>query len=671
MFPPRTVRRPALAGILVLTALAAAAPRSQAAISDLTWGDPEIIDSGVSDVGAVTQGAGGDYWHVAYPRDGQIWTARYTAAGWQPPEQVSPGAADAACPALVVANSVLHVVWQDNRTGHPEIWTRRWDGAAWSAEECLTDDTVPSRKPGIAATNASGTSVLVVWEEGSTPTSIVSRVWSGGTWGSATAVSLGLAAAADPVVTANLANTYVAWSDARHGEPEIYLRHLYSGVWSTETRVTSVSGACQKPSILVQTCCGDYVHDWITVAFENVVGGVTESWMTCFYHGSTPGAPVRVSPNDGHSSVRPRIGGFVYDTWQYGLYGSAERRFLTWTEAGAPGSCSHRLARDTNCQTPTQIDTLTADGLFTSNVAAREGAPHASVIALWVEDQDGQPALIGRRSTTLGCLIPDFHFPARLLLAPAGWPTNDTHLLNDCGGTSPLVGWEVVQQISPLLDQELTWDAQQVHPNPPAVWTDSSGTAVIVLRGGGCAQASNYFSNLIVNGVGQRMYTGAKSPDVDGDCAVGEDDLAYVQSMLGTTDFCADLDGSGTVTDDDVAVVEATLGDLCSQLVGVGDPPPSGVAAGAGLGLRLAPNPSTTQTAVRFESPGREDGSVQVHDAAGRLVQVLATGPFAPGVQVLTWDLRRMDGSPAPSGVYFVSARAGTRVEHRTLLVTR
>ncbi len=94
--------------------------------------------------------------------------------------------------------------------------------------------------------------------------------------------------------------------------------------------------------------------------------------------------------------------------------------------------------------------------------------------------------------------------------------------------------------------------------------TDASGEASLVVRGGGCSATGSV--TLRGNGVWINSWTGAKSPDVNGDCKVQADDLAYVMARVGTSDFCADLDGSGTVTTADVAIVEEALGSICSQL---------------------------------------------------------------------------------------------------------
>ena len=84
------------------------------------------------------------------------------------------------------------------------------------------------------------------------------------------------------------------------------------------------------------------------------------------------------------------------------------------------------------------------------------------------------------------------------------------------------------------------------------------------------------------SGLGFRVCNGVKSPDLDGDRAVLQNDVAAVRTALGTDDFCADLDGSGTVDGADVLLVQSVLGDRCTDPAGVAAP-----SGETGLSLRV------------------------------------------------------------------------------------
>jgi hypothetical protein len=213
------------------------------------------------------------------------------------------------------------------------------------------------------------------------------------------------------------------------------------------------------------------------------------------------------------------------------------------------------------------------------------------------------------------------------------------------------------------LADHLAWDAQQAHPNLPPQTTGPDGTTNFAIRGGGCWPSGS--ASLRSNGVEVRRWSGAKSPDVNGDCRVLSDDLAYVTSRLGTADFCADLNGDGTVTQVDVAIVQAAMGQLCSQLAGVEEPGPQGG------GFRILPNPSSGVVTLEIDSPSSGPVAVEILDAAGRLVRAWSAPANEAGTARWTWDGRDRAGRAVASGAYFARARSMTGVRSGTILIAR
>jgi hypothetical protein len=238
-------------------------------------------------------------------------------------------------------------------------------------------------------------------------------------------------------------------------------------------------------------------------------------------------------------------------------------------------------------------------------------------------------------------------------------------------------GPEVSLTLDPALDAALTWDPLQSRRETPREFTGADAMTITSVRGGGCSQAGDV--GVACGGITNVWVHGAKSPDVNGDCRVMEDDLAYVQPQIGTSDFCADLDGSGLVDDADVAVVEATLGDLCSSLAALPDSPGgrpdgepgSGRKASHGLGVTLVPNPCRDAVAIRCDLPFAGSAGVRIVDVGGRLVRDLQAGHLSPGPHTFVWDTRDTGDRRVPAGIYFADLHAGEQAARRCLLVVR
>jgi hypothetical protein len=89
-------------------------------------------------------------------------------------------------------------------------------------------------------------------------------------------------------------------------------------------------------------------------------------------------------------------------------------------------------------------------------------------------------------------------------------------------------------------------------------------------------------------------------------------------------------------------------------------------------GLVLAaPVPNPARGAVRLELSLRANAQVQVNvfDAAGRRVRVLARGMIESGRHSLVWDARDERGSRARAGVYFVRASDGGATQTQRLVL--
>lgn len=104
-----------------------------------------------------------------------------------------------------------------------------------------------------------------------------------------------------------------------------------------------------------------------------------------------------------------------------------------------------------------------------------------------------------------------------------------------------------------------------------------------------------------------------------------------------------------------------------SAIAGVGEASPEG--AGLAWGPPR-PNPVRGNVALALRVPGSGPASIEVLDAAGRLVRKLFDGPAGAGELRLQWDSRDANGHAVPPGLYFVQAvTAETRTSTRLVVV--
>ncbi|MGQ9561690.1 MAG: FlgD immunoglobulin-like domain containing protein [Candidatus Oleimicrobiaceae bacterium] len=104
-------------------------------------------------------------------------------------------------------------------------------------------------------------------------------------------------------------------------------------------------------------------------------------------------------------------------------------------------------------------------------------------------------------------------------------------------------------------------------------------------------------------------------------------------------------------------------------------PPSAAEAAPAAVPLYFAlgayPNPSRGTATVSFLLRERCRVSLELYDAAGRLVRRLREGETFPGTHQVNWDGNDALGRPMPSGVYFCRLRAEGRTAAAKLLLVR
>jgi len=656
---PRTILSPiAFLGLSLLSAaLLSATPSANASVADLAWDGPaQVVASAVTRVPPPSGNAAvfsGSQWRIVYERDGTIYLRSRGSSGWEPETAVTSGAS-ARDPHVAAAGDGLYIVWEDDRTGHPEVWTRRMVGGQWSAEECLSADPIGSHDPVVAA---GGTEyAYVAWQDSTlTERRVLARQFTNGAWDPVETISSGTPSGCSPSVAFNpgMGDFLCAWVD----------RHVTVMLHSASGNQAVAAG--RHPSIHSEQCCGDCIFPVDAyIAFEAAgSAGATEirgarvayeGWVTPY-----PG-----SPDDGIPSTGGLACGFDFSYQPCGVPGGGlPNYFVVWSEDGqagranAPGrqARTHWIADALEAEEGRLL--LSATGLAGCGVAMSEGNP-ATVLAYWIESREQGPALVARTGTLPGCFSEQIEAPAALLIGPAGAPANVMRAFDGCSGAA-LAEFDTYLDFDADLDAQITWDDLQAHPLLHET-TDEEGIAVFSIRGGGCSQAGEAYACY------PAWWPGVKSPDVDGDCVVGWNDVQYVAERLGSDDFCADLDGSGLVDGTDAAIVQATLGDHCSQVMDAG-----GQLDASVLSLSPLPTPASQSLVLRLSSPEETAVDLRILDAGGRLVRTLPVERIPAGTSAVAWNLRDSAGRAVASGVYFAVLRAGQATLERPVIVTR
>lgn len=686
-----------LAGLSVTSA--------QAGLSEFTWGDVLPVGALVEEVGG-SGGRSAEYdflgdgrWHLVYVRGGDVQIALGGELGWSELGAVSPDPAASRAPSIASTGDWLHVVWEDERSGHPEVWTQRFDGVAWTEAECLSCDALPSRRPAFDGSEL-GLGV-VAWEDeaGDGGRSVRVRTFDDDDefWAEAQTMSAVSSNATEPAVAVGSAagGAVVVWVDDRHGAGEIYGRGQatgsFSGDWQDEERATDLPGACRRPRVVADYCCYDTPDILAFVVFEQVEDDVVESWAVIggasWIGWDDP--PFRLSQLDGVPSTAPAVGGVQFGA--FSCYGSnSNLSFASWTDAG-PGDGTQQLGRYVGSEGDLD-DPLALGSLLGSGVAGRTRSPNAPVLQFWLT---AEGTLSAREGHELNCWVETLEFAPYFYAAPAGG-TNEVRLLETCRDL-PVANNQLEVEFYNGMETQFAVDPFQ--ETRIFLQTDEQGRATWVFRGGGCVREGEADGGVILVGCpwyptygAYGYYISVKSPDIDGTCSVEAWDLAYVEERVGTDDFCADLDGSGLVDALDVALVSAALGDACERTAGVpdgdlgedpgdgsdgagGDLGQDGVTGRAQLGgLRVVPNPGADRFALAFGLEAGDRAVVRVIDVSGRMVrEVASVGPAPTEFVAVEWDGRDAAGNPVPAGVYFAEVRreADARVERARIVVAR
>jgi hypothetical protein len=85
--------------------------------------------------------------------------------------------------------------------------------------------------------------------------------------------------------------------------------------------------------------------------------------------------------------------------------------------------------------------------------------------------------------------------------------------------------------------------------------------------------------------------------------------------------------------------------------------------------LANVPNPGRAGTTLRFELPARDQVTLAIYDARGRLIRTLLKGSRGPGRHEVAWDGRTESGAPGAVGVYFYRLVTSATEQSRRLIL--
>ncbi len=93
------------------------------------------------------------------------------------------------------------------------------------------------------------------------------------------------------------------------------------------------------------------------------------------------------------------------------------------------------------------------------------------------------------------------------------------------------------------------------------------------------------------------------------------------------------------------------------------------------------PNPFNPSTTIQFSIERASHVKITIYDVLGREIAELANNAYFPGVYLLNWDGKNVEGVPSPSGVYYVrmvastfsdaSGRSGSFISTRKMLMLK
>ena len=265
-----------------------------------TWSTDVRLTNDINSSGYSSLAVSGQYVHVVWEdnRDGnyEVYYKRSTDGGlsWGPDTRLTNDASYSSPPSVSESDSLVHVVWTDNRIGGMEIYSKHStdNGASWGSDTRLTFDPDYSGDVSVAA---SGSNVAVVWSD-QRDGFLINEIYfklsidGGLNWKPDMRLTFAQVFASFPSIAISDNAIHVVWSDGRDGDYfEIYYKRSTDGgsTWDADLRLTNDSAESEFASVAV---FGQAVH---TVWSDDRDGN-----YEIYYKNNPHGNPVGVTDNN-------------------------------------------------------------------------------------------------------------------------------------------------------------------------------------------------------------------------------------------------------------------------------------------------------------------------------------------------------------------------------------
>lgn len=169
-------------------------------------------------------------------------------ASWGSEQRLTANGSISTTPSIAIDSTGIYVVWCDSDSdGIYKIYFIRSTngGSTWSTETTLINSSGDTRFPHILANNSVLHLIWEDWRSGNAEIYYSRSTNSGVSWSSGVPLSpLDDIASSYPSVAVKGTNLYVVWDDIRYGSSEIFIRRsLDNGInWQPETEVTQQDG---------------------------------------------------------------------------------------------------------------------------------------------------------------------------------------------------------------------------------------------------------------------------------------------------------------------------------------------------------------------------------------------------------------------------------------------
>jgi hypothetical protein len=185
------------------------------------------------------------YVHVVWRDEqhgtGEIYYRRSSDSGltWGPAARLTQDTSASVLPSITAVDSIIHLVWSDDRDGQSAIFYKRSrdHGMTWEADRRLSSGPLTALFPSVSATSSR---VNVVWTAGWEIYHLCSQD-TGHTWGSEQRLTVDPAVSWFPSVAVSDTIVHVVWHDQRDGYIDVfYARSVDGGMsWQDDTNLTA------------------------------------------------------------------------------------------------------------------------------------------------------------------------------------------------------------------------------------------------------------------------------------------------------------------------------------------------------------------------------------------------------------------------------------------------